>query len=270
MDRRLAAIGSGDFRIAPPGPRDNLCAMSETVDYPCIRNVGLEGLLVSFGASFSDAANHAALAFCAHIRTLHWPEVIETTTSLVSAFFRMDLVTHSPDAMRDRLAEHLAARDWSKAPLAMQRRLWTLPATLSGPQFDEVLGMTGLSADEARADLTAGLRVLTLGFAPGQPYLGHLPPAWNMPRQTGLTAEVPSGAIVAAVRQLCLFSNAAPTGWRHVGQTAFKCFRPGTEAPFPLSPGDEIRFAEVSEAELEEIRARDTSGNGGAESRVLE
>ncbi|MEM6794791.1 MAG: glycoside hydrolase, partial [Acidobacteriota bacterium] len=33
-----------------------------------------------------------------------------------------------------------------------------------------------------------------------------------------------------------------PTGWRHVGQTAFKAFRPDSDTPFVLRPGDEVLF----------------------------
>jgi allophanate hydrolase subunit 1 len=55
-----------------------------------------------------------------------------------------------------------------------------------------------------------------------------------------------------------------------VGQTAFRTFRPEAERPFALSPGDELVFPSVSEAELEKIRQSDDTGNGGADSEVLE
>jgi inhibitor of KinA len=109
------------------------------------------------------------------------------------------------------------------------------------------------------------VRVLTIGFAPGQPYLGVLPERWDVPRQSALTSSVPEGALVTAIRQLIVFTAATPTGWRHIGQTAFRGFRPESDTPFALHPGDELQFAAISGAELDQIRMRDTSGNGGAE-----
>jgi len=115
----------------------------------------------------------------------------------------------------------------------------------------------------------ARVRVLTIGFAPGQPYMGELPEHWNIPRQQGLTPSVPAGALVVAIRQLIVFQNAAPTGWRHIGQTAFSLFRPDGDPPFALTPGDELTFPAITPAEYDRIIARDTSGNGGATREAL-
>ena len=113
------------------------------------------------------------------------------------------------------------------------------------------------------------VRVLTIGFAPGQPYLGELSETWNIPRQQGLSKSIPAGALVIAIRQLIVFTNATQTGWRHIGQTAFKTFRPQSDQPFTLSPGDELTFPAISQAEFDEIETKDTSGLGGATHEAL-
>lgn len=77
-----------------------------------------------------------------------------------------------------------------------------------------------------------------------------LPENWDIPRQTALTKAVPEGALVVAIRQFVLFSVSSPTGWRHVGQTALKLFRPDSDTPFFLRPGDEVQFVEASADEL--------------------
>ena len=117
-----------------------------------------------------------------------------------------------------------------------------------------------MTAAEAVAQLSsARVRVLTIGFAPGQPYLGTLPEAWDIPRQTGLTPSVPVGALVVAIRQFVLFSVTTPTGWRHVGQTAARLFRPDEDDPFLLRPGDAVEFPSV-DAEVFARMAADSSG----------
>ena len=100
--------------------------------------------------------------------------------------------------------------------------------------------------------------------SPGLPYLGAMPEHWNLPRQDGLTAQVPAGAVVAAIRQFNIFTNATPTGWRHIGQSAFRHFRPEATDPFACRPGDEVNLVPVSREELADIRASDRAADGGA------
>ena len=240
---------------------------------PTIRSVGLNGLLVTFGTRATDAANRAAIAFRAEVDAMGWPEIAESSSTLVSAFFRVDLSEHDFDGLKARLGEVLTLRDWGTAALPPNRRLWTIPAVFGGPrapQLTEAAEAADLSVAEAEAALTSTrLRVLTLGFAPGQPYLGTLEEAWDIPRQVGLSPHVPAGALVAAVRQICLFTKDTPTGWRHIGQSAFACFRPLGETPFPLAPGDEVQFTSISAADLARIEAHNADGAGGAVQEML-
>ena len=241
--------------------------------FPRIRRVGLAGLLVQFSDVMEDAANCAAIAFRAAVDAQNWPEVHETSTSLVSTFVSADLVATAPEALREKLHALLATQDWHTAALPAGRTLWEIPTlygTDAAPQLEEAAQAAGLTPAQAIAELSeARVRVLTIGFAPGQPYTGQLPAHWDIPRQQALTKSVPAGALIVAIRQLIVFTNASPTGWRHVGQTAFRPFRPDTAVPIPLTPGDEISFPAVSAAEYARILASDTTGAGGAQSRVL-
>ncbi|MGA1181499.1 MAG: carboxyltransferase domain-containing protein, partial [Marivivens sp.] len=107
-------------------------------------------------------------------------------------------------------------------------------------------------------------RVLAIGFAPGQPYIGLLPDNWNLPRLSQLTPKVPAGALVVAVRQLVLFCNDSTTGWRQIGQTGFRPFWPHSSTPFRLEVGDAIRIEHVSQMDLAALAPERTEGLGGA------
>tara|TARA_R110002072_G_scaffold57052_10_gene147052 strand:- start:1793 stop:2530 length:738 start_codon:yes stop_codon:yes gene_type:complete len=242
-------------------------------DWPQIRTVGLSGILVSFADKLSEPANRAALAFRAAIDAQDWPEVSETSTSLVSTFLQVDLAVTPFEAMKERLIDLISPQDWFAAPLPQGRTLWHVPTVYGtdlAPQLEEAAEVAGVDPDAAIKELSeTRVRVLTIGFAPGQPYLGELSETWNIPRQQKLTQAVPAGALVVAVRQLVVFTNVTPTGWRHVGQTAFRTFRPDAAHPFALSPGDELTFPAISATELKNIQARDTSGNGGAATEAL-
>jgi KipI family sensor histidine kinase inhibitor len=217
---------------------------------PMIRAAGLDGVLVTFGDHLSEPANRAALAFAAAVSRAEIDGIEECAPSLVSVFLRFDPLHLGFDALFGHLNTLLSDRDWYAAPLPEGRRFIRAPTVYGtdlAPQLEEAAQAAGLSVEEAIASLSESrVRVQTIGFAPGQPYLGLLPEAWDIPRQTALTKAVPEGALVVAIRQLVLFSVANPTGWRHVGQTALKLFRPDCDTPFFLRPGDEVQFVQAS------------------------
>ncbi|MEM8958696.1 MAG: allophanate hydrolase subunit 1 [Pseudomonadota bacterium] len=226
---------------------------------PRISRLGLSGLLVSFADQLSDPANRAALALGAAVEAEAWPGVVETAPSLASLFVRVDPEAADPAEIEIRLRTLAGARDWRAAPLPAGRRLWRVPCIFggtAGPQLVEAAELAGASEAEAIAQLTAApVRVLALGFSPGQPYMGTLPEAWDIPRQTALTREVPVGALVVAVRQLILFTAPSPTGWRHVGQTGFRGFDAGRDPAILLRPGDEVQLEAVAGPDLPAARS---------------
>ena len=75
-----------------------------------------------------------------------------------------------------------------------------------------------------------------------------------MPRTSTLTAEVPAGALVTAVRQLVLFANPSPTGWRQIGMSAFKPFAPETDTPFYCVQGMRCNFHAHPQMTLRDCR----------------
>ncbi|ASP22973.1 kinase A inhibitor [Antarctobacter heliothermus] len=230
---------------------------------PRIEPIGLDGVIVRFGEALSEPANRAALAFRAAVERDVPEGVEECSTSLVSTYLRFDPLHLSLDRLTALLTERLSAEDWYAAPLPEGRRLLRIPTVYGGdfgPQLAEAAQAAGMDADAAIAALSgARVRVNAIGFAPGQPYLGTLPEAWDIPRQAGLTPRVPEGALVVAIRQFVLFSVSAPTGWRQVGRTAAPLFRPGSEVPFLLRPGDEV-FLDAVEAGAWDRLAADPKG----------
>ena len=241
--------------------------------FPRIAPVGIAGLLVSFADRLSEPANRAALAFRAAIEAAPLDGIEEVATSLTSTFLRFDPLHLDHGTLSAHLEGLLKAQDWTQADLPGGRRHFRIPCVFGtdlAPQFDEAAAAAGLTATQAIDSLTAARpRVLTIGFAPGQPYTGQLGPEWDIPRQTALTPRVPEGALVVAIRQLIIFSAPTQTGWRHIGQTAFRCFRPEADDPFALRPGDEISLRAITPAELERIRAEDQTGQGGADVEVI-
>ena len=221
-----------------------------------------------FADQLSEPANRAALAFRANLESSGMPGIAESASSLASVLvrFRPDVIAR--EALEGEIRSILAGQDWLEAFLPEGRRLWRLPVAFGdshGPDLEEAAAAAGLAPEAAVEDICAArLRVLALGFSPGQPYLGFLPEHWDIPRRGDVTHEVPRGAVVVAVRQVIPFANAAPTGWRQVGRTAFRCNDPGLDPSIPLRPGDEMEFLPVEARAIDRLLDH-AAPHGGAE-----
>ncbi|MFQ1699477.1 5-oxoprolinase subunit B family protein [Loktanella agnita] len=243
--------------------------MTETLPEPEFCPLGVDGILIRFARTLSEAANRRAIGFRDLVSTRALPGVTGAASSLTSVRVAFDPAITDRATLRTRLQDLLT--DATAEDISPKRR-WDIPVafgTENAPQLAEAAALAGLTPDQAIAEITAyTVRVIAIGFAPGQPYLGMLPPHWDIARQSELTPRMPNGALVAAVRQLIIFAADAPTGWRHIGQTAFKVYDPDREEAFAFTPGDAVRFNAVSDSALADLRAN-TDTNGGATCTVL-
>jgi inhibitor of KinA len=229
--------------------------------------IGPDGVLVRFAHRLSDAANRAALAFRATVSDADIQGVTEVASSLTSVLVRFCPDQITCEVLSSLLSDLLRTREWESASLPSGRRLWRLPVVFGGefgPELEDVAATVGVSSEGAVTEFCQSrLRVLALGFAPGQPYLGFLDEKWDIPRRKEVTAQVPPGAIVVAVRQVIPYANAAPTGWRQVGRTPFRCFSTDRISPVALTAGDEVTFQSVEPSEFDTLSAAE-DGLGGA------
>ena len=235
---------------------------------PEILPLGPDGIVLRLGLRVTEAATAQVQALAAALRA-HPPEgVEEVATALASVLLRFDPARVSRADLIRALDPFLDLPDHPPPPPVLRR--WTIPAAFggeAGPQLADLAQRTGLAEQAAvKALCAADLAVLAIGFAPGQPYLGLLPPAWDIPRQSDLTPQVPAGALVVAVRQVVLFANPSMTGWRQAGLCAFRPFQADRAEPFALRAGDAIRFAPVSASDLAALSGGD--GLGGARLEV--
>ena len=124
--------------------------------YPKIRSVGLNGILVTFSDTATDAANRAAIAFRTAIDKLKWPEIAESSSTLVSAFFQIDLAQHNFVVISRKFKDVLGSENWINAELPAGRTLWTIPAvfgTYRAPQLVKAAEAAGLTVSEAKTEL---------------------------------------------------------------------------------------------------------------------
>jgi inhibitor of KinA len=218
-------------------------------DAPAIVPAGDAALLVTFADRIDPEVNARARAVAAAIEERRSPGVREVTVAYSTLLVHYDSLVAGYETVRDLV---LVLAEETPAGVSQPSRLREIPTVYGGaygPDLPEVASRKGMSEEEVVAlHSSATYTVYMLGFAPGNPYLGGLPPELAMPRLESPRERVPEGT-VAIANQAVIYALTSPGGWRWLGRTAVKMFTPDRSPPTFLEAGDRVRFVPVSEEE---------------------
>jgi inhibitor of KinA len=119
-----------------------------------------------------------------------------------------------------------------------------------GPDLAKVAEHLRLTADEViRLHTSAEYTVYAIGFVPGFPYLGYLPPELcGVPRLTSPRVRVEPGSVGVTGRQTGIYPLPRPGGWHLIGRTPLTIVDVASDF-FPLRVGDVVTFARIGEGE---------------------
>jgi inhibitor of KinA len=92
--------------------------------------------------------------------------------------------------------------------------------------------------------------VFMIGFTPGFPYMGILPPELESPRRQNPRIQVPAGSVGLAGKQTGIYPYATPGGWQIIGRTPLKLFDTTSLNPSLLKPGDRVKFESISKKQF--------------------
>jgi inhibitor of KinA len=121
-----------------------------------------------------------------------------------------------------------------------------------GPDLEEVARLTQLTpAEVIEIHSSVNYKVYFLGFAPGFPYLGGMDRRLVVPRLDSPRKEVARGSVGIAGEQTGIYPVSSPGGWRLIGRTPLRLFRPDEPNPSLILPGDWLRFRPISPDEYE-------------------
>jgi inhibitor of KinA len=93
-----------------------------------------------------------------------------------------------------------------------------------------------------RIHSTGQYLVYFLGFSPGFPYLGGLPPEIATPRLATPRRLVPAGSVGIGGDHTGIYPVASPGGWRIIGRTPLEIFCADRDPLTLLQMGDYVRF----------------------------
>lgn len=175
------------------------------------------------------------------------PEVVEA----IPGMNNITVVLRNPQSVALDAIERLQ-RWWEESEaLEPESRFIDIPVVYgkaAGPDLGEVASHAGLSEKQV-AELHASVEYVVwfLGFQPGFPYLGGLPPQLAMPRRGEPRLVVPAGSVGIGGAQTGIYPLASPGGWQLIGHTDLPLFDPLRDEPVLLRPGDTVRFVPQKE-----------------------
>ncbi|MDW8403880.1 5-oxoprolinase subunit PxpB, partial [Chloroflexus sp.] len=203
--------------------------------------MGEAALLVRWPAELATAG--APLAAMAALEQDSLPGVIDLVPAIDSLLVCFDPLTTDRDQLTARLSDLAAHPPLTALPAGREVIIPVHYGGADGPDLAEVAAQAGLTPDEVIALHTATeQRVLMIGFAPGYPYLGWLPPALHLPRRATPRVAVPAGSVAIAAGMTGIYPSILPGGWHLIGRTEARLFDPAADPPALLQPGDRVRF----------------------------
>lgn len=230
-------------------------------DAPRFHLAGERGLLVELGTRIDPSLSNLARTLSARIE--EWPEVEEAVPSYAGVLVLYDPLATTMESLRGRIAEAWTALGSKELPPSRTVLLPVAYGGTYGPDLEAVADHTGFSADEVlRRHASALYLVHLIGFTPGFPYLGGLPPELATPRLPTPRTRVPAGSVGIAGSQTGVYSLESPGGWRLIGRTPTLLFDPRRDPPSLLRAGDRLRFRPLASSDfplLAEASARGES-----------
>ena len=221
---------------------------------PRLLPLGDSAWTVEFGSAIDAATNARVMGLAqrvAQARTMD--PLMAPVTDLVPTFRSLTVHFDPWTADAGALGPALLALAQQGVEIATQGRRWQLPVCFDedfAPDLARVCELRQLSRTQVIDGLLgASFRVYKLGFQPGFPYMGGLPPALATPRLPSPRQKVPAQSVAIALDMCSVYPWESPGGWNLLGRTPVVLFDPSqTEQPAMLSAGDELQWTEVDRA----------------------
>jgi inhibitor of KinA len=223
------------------------------------QSAGDRALIVEFGDRVDRGLSEKVLRLDAAIRSIPPAGIVETVPTFRSLAVYFDPLQTTRAELRHAITALLDLGDTRRR----EARLWRVPVCYEGdfaPDLAEVARLTGLTTGEVVA-LHSGTRfhVYMLGFLPGFPYMGDLPPRLALPRRADPRVRVPAGSISIATSLTAIYPYESPGGWHLIGATPIRMFDPKRPEPALFAPGDAVSFYSIDASEFAAIRRTPTA-----------
>ncbi|GIW80882.1 MAG: allophanate hydrolase [Gemmatales bacterium] len=202
------------------------------------------------GALCYFATEEEALRFAKEVRGLSLEWVID----VVSSYFTVAVFCDAFDF--EELSHRLRQIEGEQTVPASLGRRYVIPCCYErGLDLDRVAAFTCQSRDDViKLHQQTEYVVYAIGFCPGFPYLGYLPPELvGVPRLDSPRFRVEAGSVGLTGKQTGIYTLPRPGGWNIIGQTPLELVNIA-DAYFPLKPGDLVCFRRIDDKEFDRLK----------------
>ena len=213
-----------------------------------------QSLLVYFGEQVTREAHQRVRRFLrllelepvAGVRNLH--------PAYCSVLVNFDALTLRHEQLEEILRGYLQRMEKVVLPDPREVEIPVCYGGDFGPDLQEVAQLHSLSTERVIELHTQNCYIVYfLGFVPGFAYLGELPQELVTPRLPAPRKSVPAGSVGIATNHTGVYPVSTPGGWRLLGRTPAKMFRPEREQMSLLAIGDRVRFVSISSAQFAKL-----------------
>lgn len=210
---------------------------------PILLPLGDSALLVQFGEEIDITVNRRVHTLAALIHVAPLPGVIETVPAYRTLLIHYDPLILTEEEIQEWVRLKLDQLEDNRMRTPRQLEIPVRYGGEYGIDLEFVAGYHHLRVEDViRIHSAKTYTIYMMGFTPGFPYMGKLDAAIVTPRLETPRTHVSAGTVAIAGSQTGIYPINSPGGWRLIGHTSLRLFDSEAEAPFLLSPGDEVRF----------------------------
>lgn len=221
---------------------------------PEFRIVGDTGLLVRFGDDINRETNRIVHQLARRLDADHHPGIIETIPAYNSLLINYDPTTISLETCKRIALDSISAGDLLGTGEYSCVEIPVLYGLEFGPDIEFVAERNGIGVDDVvKIHSSREYTVYMLGFTPGFAYLGGMSEKISAPRLDTPRSRVEPGSIGIANSQTGIYPISSAGGWRLIGRTPLRLFRPAGKRPFLYQAGDTIIFRPITYSEYETL-----------------
>ena len=231
-----------------------------------IQRLGDRAILVTLGTRVDPKINDQVIALHQRLVNADGAEIDFFTPAFCSLGIGYDPAVLSYDALCELVRQEF---ERIKTVGEHERKLVRIPVCYSpdlGIDLEHVAASTGITLEQV-VQLHTGktYRAYMLGFLPGFAYLGSVDQRLRVDRHAQPRVKVAAGSVGLAGQQTGVYPCEAPGGWQIIGRTPVSLHGPSpgdspspgdTENPFLVSPGDEVQFYQIDQAEFDALSAQ--------------